>query len=94
MQCGAEIIKKSKKTKFCSKDCGEAYRKEHGKPPVYPSPSEREIEEDNTEVMKPGSKYSSYGKRKAAKMAEAMGQIHVPEGFTNYYERERRRENQ
>ena len=90
MQCGAEMIKKSKKTKFCSEDCGEAYRKEHGKPPTYPSPSEREIEEDNAEVMKPGSKYSSYGQREAARLEEARGKIHAPAGFTSYEERKMR----
>lgn len=91
MQCGAEIIKKSKKTKFCSDDCGDAYRKEHGKPPKYPSKSEREIEDINGEVMPPGSKYASYGKRKAAKMAKAMGKIRAPAGFTSHEERQRRK---
>ena len=84
--------------KYCSKECREKAQKERDeakKHPEskhkYPSPSEREIEEENEEVMKPGSKHASYGKRKAAKMAETMGQIHAPAGFTNYYERERRR---
>lgn len=83
--------------KYCSKECREKAQKEHDeakKHPEskhkYPSPSEREIEEDNAEVMRPGSKYASYGKRKAAKMAKAMGEIHAPEGFTSHEERQRR----
>ena len=87
MQCGAEIIKKSQKTKFCSEACGDAYRKEHRKPPKYPSKSEREIEEDNAEVMESGSKYASYGQKGAAKTAQAMGEIHAPAGFTSHEER-------
>lgn len=90
MQCGAEIIKKSKKTKFCSKACGKAYQKEHGKPPKYPSSSEREVEEINEEVIPPGSKYSSYGQREAAKLEESRGKIHAPAGFTSHEERRRR----
>ena len=93
MQCGAEIIKTSKKQKFCSNACGDAYRQEQGKPPVYPSPSEREIEEINTEVMQSEGEYSSYGQHEAAKLEESRGEIHAPAGFTSYYEREKRRMN-
>ncbi len=91
MQCGAEIIKKSQKTKFCSEACGDAYRKEHRKPPKYPSKSEREIEEINEEVIPPGSKYSSYGQHEADKLEESRGEIHAPAGFTSYEERQRRK---
>ena len=80
--------------KYCSEECRDKAQKERstakkypGAKHKYPSPSEREIEEDNAEVMKPGSKYASYGKRKAAKMAKAMGEIHAPAGFTSYEER-------
>ena len=83
--------------KYCSKECREKAQKERDEAKKhpdskhkYPSPSEREIEEDNAEVMESGSKYASYGQKGAAKTAKAMGQIHAPEGFTSYEERQRR----
>ena len=84
--------------KYCSEVSRKKARKERDeakKRPKskhkYPSPSEREIEKDNAEAMKPGNEYISYGKREAAKLAKAMGQIHAPAGFTSHEERQRRK---
>ena len=84
--------------KYCSEECRKKARKERdaakeylASKHKYPSPSEREIEEDNAEVMKPGIEYISYGKREAAKLAKAMGKIHAPAGFTSHEERQRRK---
>lgn len=86
--------------KYCSIECREKAQKERDEAkehPEYkhkhPSPSEREIEEINTEVMQPGSKYASYGQHETAKLEESRGKIHAPAGFTSYYEREKRRTN-
>jgi len=83
--------------KYCSDECRKKAQKDRDeakKHPEskhkYPSPSEREIEEDNAEVMQPGGKYSSYGQKEHARQMEAMEEIHAPEGFTSYEERERR----